>query len=281
MSVVPSSSPTSSHGIAEQAVELVGPSGTPCKAKVFDTRVGDRTLVFLHGLVGLNDHWEGVVNQARDQHRCVLLELPLLMLRGKDCSIDGVTTLTSSFLREYVGQPSTLIGNSFGGHVALRVALSNPELVESLVLAGSSGIIEETMVSDLQSRPTREWLDRKIGELFYDPAKNMNQADVDRAHKELNVRPCARAMVRLARSARKNNLAPHMRDVQAPTLIIWGKQDVVTPPEAARQFDEKIPCSRLVWIDECGHAPMIEKPNDFARALLQFVDDLGRQRAAE
>ena len=276
MSVLPTSSPTGTHGLVEQTVGLVGPSGSEINAKVSDTRVGDQTLVFLHGLVGLNDHWDEVVNLVRDRFRCVLLELPLLMLRGKDCSIDSVAMLSVKFLKEYVGKPSTLIGNSFGGHVALRIALSHPELVESLVLAGSSGIIEKTMVSDLQTRPSRAWLDRKIGELFYDPSRHMNQADVDRAHKELNDRPCARAMVRLSRTARKNHLGPRMREVQAPTLLIWGKQDIVTPPQAAQQFNEMIPNSRLVWLDECGHAPMIEKPREFASALLEFANELSR-----
>lgn len=255
-------------------MKILGAEGCHIHAKVVDTETGDRTLVFLHGLVGLNDHWEGVVNQIRDRFRCVMLEIPLLTLRGKDCSIDGVAELTVKFLREYVKQPAMLIGNSFGGHVALRIALANAELVESLVLAGSSGILEKSLVSDLQLRPSREWLARKIGELFYDPEQNMSQADLDRAHRELNDRAGARAMVRLSRTARRNHLGERMQEITCPTLLIWGRQDVVTPPEAARRFDEMIPNSRLVWFDQCGHAPMIEKPDEFARALVEFVEHL-------
>jgi pimeloyl-ACP methyl ester carboxylesterase len=272
---LPTSSPSpSAPALIERSVGLVGPAGTLVNAKVVDTQVGQRTLVFLHGLVGLNDHWEGVVNLVKQRYRCVMLEIPLLQLRNEDCSIDGVASLTVRFLKDYVKCPATLIGNSFGGHVALRIALSNPELVDSLVLAGSSGIIEKSMVSDLMLRPSREWLARKIGELFYDPDEHMNQADLDRAHRELSDRACARAMVRLSRTARRNHLGQQMTKVTAPTLLLWGKQDIVTPPEAAERFEKMLPNPRLVWIDRCGHAPMIEKPREFARALIDFVDSL-------
>ena len=82
-------------------------------------------VVFLHGLVGLNEHWEGVVNRVKNDLRCILFQLPLLQMRGDDCSIQGVTRLTTQFLREHFSNESViLVGNSFGGHVALRIALA-------------------------------------------------------------------------------------------------------------------------------------------------------------
>lgn len=235
-----------------------------------------RPIVFLHGLVGLNDHWEDVVRRVRERARCVMLELPLLELSGDDCSIHGVVDLTARFLETHLAEPSVLVGNSFGGHVALRLALDRPELVRALVLAGSSGLKEQTMVKEIQTRPTREWLVERIGELFCDRSK-MRAADVDRAHKELSNRSGARAMVRLSRSARRNNLGERIADVRVPTLIIWGREDVVTPPESAHEFASKIKDSRLVWFERCGHAPMIECPDQFARAMVEFNDDLDRR----
>src|SRR5688572_7121564 len=85
-------------------------------------------VVFLHGLVGLNEHWEGVVDRVSHSVRCMLFELPLLQLRGGECSIQGVTRFTTEFLRQRVTEPVVLVGNSFGGHVALRIALESPEL---------------------------------------------------------------------------------------------------------------------------------------------------------
>jgi 2-hydroxy-6-oxonona-2,4-dienedioate hydrolase len=258
----------------------VGLSGESVLAEVVDLGEG-RPIVFLHGLVGLNDHWEDVVRGCCHRLRTTLLEIPLLSLRGDDCSIQGVEVLTAKFLEQHFaghdGPPPILVGNSFGGHVALRLALSRPDLVSGLVLAGASGLIEKSMVADVQRRPTREWLRRKIGELFHDPATHMREADIERAHRELNGPGGARAMVKLSRSARRNHLGSRIPDIQAPTLLIWGKQDIVTPPEAAEQFMSLLRDPRIVWFDECGHAPMIERPELFAKALLEFAAELDRR----
>jgi 2-hydroxy-6-oxonona-2,4-dienedioate hydrolase len=271
--------PTSQTGgpptaeLRPQTIRLVGLAHREVPARMVEVGVG-RTVVFLHGLVGLNDHWEEVVRRVSHRVRCILLEVPLLDLRGADCSIDGVTALTARFLRDRVGEPAVLVGNSFGGHVALRVAIEAPELVGGLVLAGSSGLQEKSMVSDVQMRPSRAWLARKIAELFHNPEQNMRDADVDRAHRELSERGGARAMVRLSRSARKNHLGDRIARIKAPTLLIWGRYDIVTPPAAARQFRAGIRDSRLAWLEECGHAPMIEKPAEFAEMLLGFAEEL-------
>lgn len=247
--------------------------GEPLLGRVCDigdaSATGHTPVVFLHGLVGLNDHWEGVVSRIRPRWRCTLFELPLLRFSGDICTIEGVTDLTVRFLHEHVRAPAILVGNSFGGHVALRIAIDQPELVRGLVLAGSGGLVEKTLVSDIQLRPTRPWLRRKIAELFFDE-RNMRESDVDRALAELTAKGGARAMVRLARSARKDELRGSIGRVKAPTLLVWGRQDVVTPPEAAQGFKDLIPHSRLAWIDQCGHAPMIEAPERFADELLQF-----------
>jgi len=235
-------------------------------------------VVFLHGLVGLNEHWEEVVRLSESSVRCIMLQMPLLDLRGEDCSIDGVTDLTVDFLEQHFDHPVVLVGNSFGGHVALRVALQRPDLVRGLVLAGSSGLIEKSMVSDIQIRPSRAWLERKLGELFYDPSTHMRESDLERAHQQLSERGGARAMVRLSRSARRNHLGSRMSAIEAPTLLIWGKQDIVTPPEAAKQFAGMLPKSKLVWFDRCGHVPMMEHPEPFAAELTEFVHSLGPEK---
>ncbi len=262
-------------GLAGDAkhVVLTGAEGVPVQAGVVDVGTGT-PVVFLHGLVGLNDHWEGVAAGVQHRCRCIMLELPLLDLTGEDCSIQGATELTARFLRSYLpAESAVLVGNSFGGHVATKLAIEHPSLVRGLVLAGASGLIEKSMVSDVQIKPSREWLERKIGELFFDKSK-MNQADVDRAFKELSDRDHARAMVRLSRTARRNHLGDQIHLIAAPTLIIWGKQDIVTPPEACDQFHRKIRDSRVVWIENCGHAPMIEADGVFARSLNDFLDGL-------
>jgi len=253
-------------------VELSGVSGKRIMADVVDCGLG-MPVVFLHGLVGLNEHWGKVVDRISSRVRCVTLEVPLLSLRGVDCSLSAVSAMTMQFLDREIGEPAVLVGNSFGGHVALRVTHERPELVHSLVLAGSSGLIERTVVKGAPVRPTREWLVEKIGELFYDKSK-MDPGDVDRAYELLNERGGARAMVKLSKSARRDNMTDDLADIHQPTLLLWGKEDIVTPPSAGQGFSELMPDARLCWLDHCGHAPMIEAPEQFGDAMHVFFDEL-------
>jgi len=259
-----------------RTVELRGSTAHPIEARIVETGRGPR-VVFLHGLVGLNEHWDLVVDRVRDRLRCVRVELPLLDLTGADCSVQGVTELTTAYLdhaREAQGEaPAILVGNSFGGHVALRIAHRRPDLCRGLVLAGSSGLFERTLVKGAPIRPPRDWLREKIAELFYDQSK-MREDDVDRAHAVLNTRQGARAMVRLSRTARRNHLGDQIGDIACPTLLIWGKQDIVTPPSAAQGFLDLMPDARVVWVDRCGHTPMLEAPDTFAEALTAFAAEI-------
>ena len=66
-----------------------------------------------------------------------------------------------------------------------------------------------------------------------------------------------------------------LHEMIIPSCIIWGKNDIVTPPDVAELFHEKLPDSDLFWIDECGHAPMMEHPNQFNEILQKWYDARG------
>ncbi len=254
------------------ALEAAHPPASP--VRIDEVGSGDVPLVFLHGLLGLNEHWRPMANALCDRARCLMVEAPLLELRGELCSVDGVTALIAATIDRILdGQPAVLVGNSLGGHVAQKIALSRPELVRGLVLAGSSGLFERTLERNVQHRPSREWLEKKILDLFYDKSKVPHNC-VDLAFEELSKRHGARAMVKLGKSAKNDYMGARLERLRSPTLLIWGRQDNVTPPMVAEEFHDLIEGSRLVWIDECGHAPMIECPERFAREVRLFLDEL-------
>lgn len=267
-------SPASAQNAYPPAIEvpLRGPTGSRIPARVID--VGQGTpFVFLHGLVGVNEHWLDAVARIQDRVRCILLEVPLLELKGDDCSIVGVSEMIGRFLREWLREPAVLVGSSFGGHVALRLSVYQPEVVRGMVLVGSSGLGEKPIGGPRVKR-TREWMEETIAELFYDRSK-MPAGDVDRAWGELSERTKAKRMFRLSRSVFNDPMGDKLASIGVPTLVLWGQEDQITLPRAARQFAEEIPGAELVWIDKCGHAPMIEKPDEFADALLRFAERLG------
>jgi len=235
-------------------------------------------VVFLHGLLGLNRHWYDAAGRLSSDFECVLIEAPLLELRGRRCSIEGVQDLIEHELRT-VSEPAVLVGNSLGGHIALRIALTKPERVRGLVLAGSSGLFERTFERDVQHRPSHEWIRRKIAELFADPSR-MPEDAVGHAYQELRKRGSARALVRLSRSAKADHMGGRLSAISAPTLLLWGRQDVVTPPHVAEEFAALIPDSRIEWIDGCGHAPMLEQPEALAGGIRRFLYDIEESGAS-
>ncbi len=237
-------------------------------------RVGSgEPLVILNGLLGINAHWFGCLGPLAPRAECLLLQPPILEMRGKGCSVDGVLHLVVSVLETLIDRPAVFVGNSLGGHIALRMALEYPEMVRGLVLIGSSGLFERTFDNDWEHNPSREWLQRKIGGLFHDPTRMM-PGMVDMAHEELSRRTAARALVRLGKSAKRDHLGERLHTIRHPVMLLWGKQDIVTPPEVAQDFHGLIPGSRLHWIDRCGHAPQIERPQEVGEGIASFLDDL-------
>lgn len=231
-------------------------------------------IVFLNGLLGLNEHWFNCIGPLINRAECLLIQPPLLKMKGGGCSIQGLLRLTISMLETITDKPAVMVGNSLGGHISLRVALSRPDLVRGVILIGSSGLFEKSFEKGVQREPTYEWLDRKIRDLFYDTSC-MSPKLVDRAYEELVNRDAARAFVRLGRSAKRDSLAEELDQVSTPTMVLWGRQDTVTPPEVAEQFASRIPNARLRWIDKCGHAPQLERPGELARGIGEFLDELG------
>lgn len=232
-------------------------------------------IVFLHGLLGLNEHWLPAVDKLSKRARCIMLEFPLAELPHKLCSIDAVTAMVKRELSQLIDGPAIYIGNSLGGHLALRLALDHPEAVRGIVLAGSSGLFEREIVvggRTAQHRPSRDWLQMKIEELFSDPA-NIPDGIVDRVYEELSNRRAARALVRLSKSAKSDNLSAHLSEITAPALLLWGQSDTVTPPGVAEEFKQLMPNSRIHWLDGAGHAPQIEQPEAFTTAIDEFLSE--------
>ncbi len=242
-------------------------------------RVGEgRPVVFLNGLLGKNEHWFTVLPPLIERAECMFVQPPLLEMRGSGCSVSGVTELVASLLGSLIDEPAVLVGNSLGGHVSLRVALARPELVRGLVLVGSSGLFERSLEKDVQHSPSEEWLDRKIGDLFHDRSR-MLPGMVQEAHSALSRRTAARAFVKLGRSAKRDHLGEELPRIEAPALIAWGRQDIVTPPEVAEQFTELMPDTRLRWIEHCGHAPQIERGDVLGMLIDEFLDELDARDA--
>jgi pimeloyl-ACP methyl ester carboxylesterase len=157
--------------------------------------------------------------------------------------------------------------------VALVYILKHPEKVKSLTLTGSSGLFENAMGDSYPKRGDYEYIKNKTAETFYDPAV-ATPALVDEVFEITRNRLKVIKIIALAKSAIRNNLGEELNQIKVPTCLIWGKNDTVTPPFVAEEFKKLIPQSELHFIDKCGHAPMMEVPNEFNDILSAFLTKL-------
>lgn len=231
-------------------------------------------VLFLHGIFGSLRNWHDVAALLSDRYRVIRLEFPIFEMAPRRCTVRTLTRFVEEFMDSMGLENPVVVGNSLGGHVALDLALRRPEALRALALCGSSGLFERGFERGVPANPDREWLADRLGSsIFHDPAR-LTEEMVDEAVEMLESRENRLRIIRLAASAKRDNLAEVLHGLSVPTLLVWGMQDRVTPVEVACEFRDRIARSRLVLVDECGHAPMLEQPEAFAKALGGFLSEL-------
>jgi 2-hydroxy-6-oxonona-2,4-dienedioate hydrolase len=227
-------------------------------------------LLLLHGLFGALSNFTDLVEYFRHHNKVVVPILPLFELDILHTSVGGLARFVNRFIEAREYQDVHLLGNSLGGHVALIHILKHPKNVKSLILTGSSGLFENGMGDSYPKRGDYDYIKRKTELTFYDP-KMATKELVDEVFEITNNRLKVIKIIALAKSAIRNNLGEELNQIKQPTLLIWGNNDTITPPFVAREFNRLIPNSELYFIDKCGHAPMMEVPDEFNGILHKFL----------
>ena len=230
-------------------------------------------LLLLHGLFGALSNFSHLVEYFRKTHKVIVPLLPLFDLDLLHTTVGGLQKFVKRFVEYRDYDNIHLLGNSLGGHVALVYVLKNPERVKSLILTGSSGLFENGMGDSYPKRGDKEYIRKKTQLTFYDPAMATDEL-VDECFEITNNRLKVIKIISLAKSAIRNNLGDELNQIQQPTCLIWGNNDTITPPFVAMEFNKLIPNSELHFIDKCGHAPMMEVPDEFNRILGAFLSKL-------
>jgi 2-hydroxy-6-oxonona-2,4-dienedioate hydrolase len=230
-------------------------------------------LVLLHGLFGALSNFEHLIEYFRQHNRVLVPILPLLEMDILHTSVGGLAKFVNRFLEAMDLKEVHLMGNSLGGHVALVHTLKHPERIRSLILTGSSGLFENGMGDSYPKRGDYDYIRKKTELTFYDP-KTATKELVDEVYSITNNRLKAIKIIALAKSAIRNNLGEELNQIKQPTLLVWGNNDTITPPFVAKEFNKLIPNSELHFVDKCGHAPMMEVPDEFNAILHKFLKKL-------
>jgi 2-hydroxy-6-oxonona-2,4-dienedioate hydrolase len=230
-------------------------------------------IIVLHGLMGALSNFEGVFNYfSKNGYKVLIPELPIYSLPLLKTNVKNLSKFLKEFMEYKNIEKAVLVGNSLGGHIALYFTKLNQKNVAGLVLAGSSGLYEKSLGDTYPKRGNYEYIKTKTEEVFYDPKVATKEA-VDAIYSSVNDRSKVIKTLAIAKSAIRHNMAKDLPDMKIPACIIWGKNDTVTPPEVAVDFERLLPDANLFWVDKCGHAPMMEHPELFNSLLEGWLKD--------
>ena len=239
--------------------------------KYIETKGGKENLLLLHGLFGALSNFEDILDYFSERYNVVVPILPIFDLPIRKVSVTGLVDYVSEFV-DFKGYESVhVLGNSLGGHIALLYVLARSEKVSSVILTGSSGLFESAMGTSFPKRGDYEFIKKKTESTFYDP-KVASKELVDEVYDIVNDRNKAIRIIATAKSAVRHNLSDKLHQVTAPTLLVWGKDDQITPAFVGEKFHELLENSELILLDNCGHAPMMEHPKKFNHHLENFLE---------
>src|SRR5258708_9998087 len=241
------------------------------------------SVTLLHGLGGDAHNWAATVPALSKsfhvfvpaQLGCGASDKPLANYR-----VGMLVDFLDGFCKKLGITKATVVGNSLGGWTAMAFTLAHPEKVERMVLVDSAGFSFEHLGG---SKPTREMLEV------------MNVSTVQGAKTLLGIILANKSMATDA--VAENFLAEHLRrndgytierfidsilrsddvvdaklaGIKVPTLVVWGREDLLTPLPGGKMMAHEIPGSEIVILDHCGHVPQIECSAPFNAALIKFL----------
>jgi pimeloyl-ACP methyl ester carboxylesterase len=252
-------------------------------------RDDESPIVLIHGTSSSLHTWEGWAQALKSKRRVIRFDLPGFGLTGP--SPDGVysfhkdISVVVAILDRLDINCCVLGGNSLGGTVSWRTALTHPSRVAKLILVDSGGYSTPAISAPIAFRmaelPRIDWVVRNmlprslvkqaLHNLFGDPRKitpEMVECSYEISRREGN---------RVALFERYRQREPwgalehRIPELKLPTLIIWGALDRLTPPAAAHRFHADIAGSKLVIFDDLGHVPQEEDPARTVLAVKQFL----------
>jgi pimeloyl-ACP methyl ester carboxylesterase len=250
-------------------------------------------IVLLAGIGCSVLEWQNNIAALAARHRVYAFDMlgqGLTDKPQKNCyAIADLARFTLAFLSAQGEASAHFIGNSLGGRIALECARLAPARVKSMVLAAPAGLGRETaltmrlaslpVLGNLLTRPSRIGTRMLWSPAFHDPSF-VTEGFIERKYALARAPGAHQAVLRTLRSLvsvsgfrveRVAALQDVMRTIHQPTLVVWGQQDRLVPPDHARILEAKLPQSRTILFDECGHLPQLEQPGQFNAAVLDFL----------
>jgi 3-oxoadipate enol-lactonase len=238
-------------------------------------------LVILHSLLADRSAFDPVLPALAEKHRVTLINLPGFdgsqpaMLALMDAY---VATIEDGFDEFGIANDAVLMGNGFGGTVALAFALAHSNRIGKLVLSDAAACFPPEGRAAFAVM-AQKVADGGLGAVAEIAAKRVHSPDYLAAHPEaieqrkqvlLGIDP--RGFQAACRILQETDLTPLLHHLRVPTLVVCGELDQATPPALNKVIANKVPAARYVELPGCGHCPPLEQPEAFLAAIKNFVE---------
>ena len=238
-------------------------------------------VILLHGLGGSTQAWQFNIGPLAEKFHVFVpdqigfgkSDKPLVNYR-----IRTYVDFLDQFCKQLKIERATLVGNSMGGWIAAHFTAAFPDRVDKLVLVDAAGYAPpkdlDTRVFFALNPTTREGMKVLISKIFYnkafqtDAAVDMAMAARFAAGDGFTIKSITESIIR-----GEDLLDDIVKTIKRPTLIVWGREDGLTPVADAERFQKDIAGSKLFVVDQCGHAPNMEKPGEFNAAVIKFLSE--------
>jgi pimeloyl-ACP methyl ester carboxylesterase len=237
-------------------------------------------LVVLHSLLADRHAFDPVLPALAARHRVTLFNLP--GFHGSQPTplalMDAYVAAVEDGFQEFgIGNDSILIGNGFGGTVALAFAIAHPERIAKLVLSDAAACfptegrkqfeIMAQKVADAGLGAVAEIAAKRV----YAPAYLAAHPEAIEERKQVLLEIDAKAFQAACKILQAADLEWQLHRMQVPTLVVCGEFDQATPPALNKAIADKVPGARYVELPGCGHCPPLEQPEQFIAAIKDFV----------
>jgi 3-oxoadipate enol-lactonase len=237
-------------------------------------------IVVLHSLLADRQAFDPVLERLAANHRVTLFNLP--GFHGSQPPVLAlmdayIATIEDGFEEWGIAKDAVLIGNGFGGTVALAFALAHPERIAKLVVSDAAAAFPDAGKKQFEVMAAKV-AEGGLGAIAEIAAKRVFSPSYLAAHPELieerkrvlmGIHP--KAFQAACKILQEADLEPMLHRLKVPTLVICGEFDQATPPALNKAIAEKVEGARYVELPGCGHCPPLEQPQQFLDAIKDFV----------
>jgi pimeloyl-ACP methyl ester carboxylesterase len=256
-------------------------------------------VMLMHGIGRSLEDWSEVVQPLSEERQVYAFDqigFGRTEKPKRSYTFNELRDFSLRFMDTVKLERAVLAGNSLGGAVALRIALSYPERVAGLVLSAPAGLGREMALplrlctvpllgEYLTRRPSqrpdgkhKEGVTKALEACFYDH-RFVTQERIDYDY-DLSLLPGSQLTFlttlrascnwRGSRPVFLKNVLEKLSELSTPTLVVWGKQDHILPVKYAENA-RRIPAAKIHVLEECGHFPQLEQAETFNRLTLNFL----------